>query len=165
MKNLMIAIFLSILAGGCNGQVSKAEKNKKEIVYKAGKDTLKNAPKTDVRVNKKYDDKGNLIQYDSTYSWYYHSPAGSIMHIESDSLYGNFRSFFQHRYDTLMNQNLNDIFFTDSLFGYDFFNPDYFLERYRLNMQKFENMFRQMDSLKMGYINRDYPKGNLRKNK
>ena len=57
-----MAIMLTVTLSGCNGQ-----KWKKEIA-----DTAKvNTPKTDIRVNKEYDENGNLIKYDSSYSYFY----------------------------------------------------------------------------------------------
>jgi hypothetical protein len=97
-------------------------------------------PKTDIRVNKKYDDKGNLIQYDSTYSYFYSSP-GFKNSISSDSLFNNFKIPLRNDYKGLLDENMNSIFFNDSLFKYDFYNSDYFSRRFHMNMLKFENMF------------------------
>src|SRR5690349_10233661 len=144
MKNLIVWIVLSFLTGGCDGQKKINEKVDKQM---ASTDTLVK-PKVDVRVNKRYDNKGNLIQFDSTYSYYYSSPGIGRSSIKSDSLFGNFKSPLLNQYKDLMNENMNSIFFNDTLFKYDFYDKDYFSRRFHLNISKFEEIYRQMDSIK-----------------
>ena len=151
-------MLLSFLMGGCNGQKNQNEKSSKQI---ASIDTLAK-PKVDVRVNKKYDDKGNLVQYDSTYSYFYSSP-GFKNSISSDSLFSNFKIPLRNDYKGLLDDNMNNIFFNDSLFKYDFYNNDYFSKRFQLNMHRFENMFREMDSLKSDMFRETYPEGVIKK--
>jgi hypothetical protein len=158
MKKIIVMVLLSFLVGGCNGQKKENEKSSKQI---AAVDTTAN-PKTDIRVNKKYDDKGNLIQYDSTYSYFYSSP-GFKNSISSDSLFNNFKIPLRNDYKGLLDENMNSIFFNDSLFKYDFYNSDYFSKRFHMNMLQFENMFRQMDSLKSDMFRQTYPEGTIRK--
>lgn len=121
-------------------------------------------PKTDIQVNKKFDDKGNLIQYDSTYSYFYSSPNSRFNNINSDSVFKNFNEPFGNNFNDLFDENMNSIFFNDSLFKYDFYNKDYFSKRFQLNMRRFENMFKEMDSLKSDWLNQTYPQGNIKKN-
>ena len=158
MKKLMAIMLLSFLMGGCNGQKNQNEKSSKQI---ASIDTLAK-PKVDVRVNKKYDDKGNLVQYDSTYSYFYSSP-GFKNSISSDSLFSNFKIPLRNDYKGLLDDNMNNIFFNDSLFKYDFYNNDYFSKRFQLNIQRFENMFKQMDSIKSDMFRQTYPDGEIKK--
>ena len=158
MKDIMLMMLLSFLVGGCNGQKKQSEKATKQIA--AADTTVK--PKTDIRVNKKYDDKGNLIQYDSTYSYFYSSP-GFKNSINSDSLFANFKIPLRNDYKGLLDDNMNSIFFNDTLFKYDFYNNDYFSKRFQLNMLRFENMFKQMDSIKSDMFRQTYPDGTIEK--
>ena len=152
----MTMMLLSFLMGGCNGQKEESYK-----LLKQSADSLVK-PQTDIRVNKKYDDKGNLVQYDSTYSYVYSSP-GFRNSISSDSLFNNFKMPLQKGYRGLLDENMNSIFFNDSLFKYDFYNNDYFSKRFQLNMQRFENIFRQMDSVKSDMFRQNYPEGTVKK--
>jgi hypothetical protein len=162
MKKLIIVLLLSFLAGGCNDH-KKVNDNKYAAIVKNNPDSTYN-PKVDVRVNRKYDDKGNLIQFDSTYSYFYSSPGMKTdTSISSDSLFSNFKSPLSDYYRDLFNSNMNGIFFNDSLFKYDFYNNDYFSKRFDLNLKRFENMFHQMDSAKTGMFQRYYPNGEVRK--
>ena len=115
MKKVIVIMLLSFLVGGCNGQKKQNEKVTRQI---ASIDTIAK-PKVDVRVNKKYDDKGNLLQYDSTYSYFYSSPRFKNS-ISSDSLFSNFKMPLRNDYKGLLEDNMNNIFFNDSLFKYDF---------------------------------------------
>ena len=158
MKTLMLMMLLSFLVGGCNGQKTQSANATKQIA--AADTTVK--PKTDIRVNKKYDDKGHLIQYDSTYSYFYSSP-GFKNSISSDSLFTNFKIPLRNDYKGLLDDNMNSIFFNDTLFKYDFYNNDYFSKRFQLNMLRFENMFKQMDSIKSDMFRQTYPDGTIKK--
>jgi hypothetical protein len=133
-----------------------------QMVAKAKRDTA-NKPKTEVHVNKKYDDKGNLLRYDSSYSYHYVSPGGKLQNIETDTLFRHFKSYYLSNYDTMFNNNFGSIFLNDSLFKYDFMQPDYFLKRYELNSKRFEQMARDMDSIKTQYLRQGYPQGEMKK--
>lgn len=159
LLSLLFFIFLS-----CNGQTQKgneqllSDKSKDTIV----KDESSDKPKIDVKVNKQYDDKGRIIKFDSTYSYFYSSPKGSLQ-LGNDSVYDGFRSFFEKSYSTLMDRHSNNIFFNDSLFKYDFFSDNYFQKRFELNKKMFENMYQQMDSIKRDYLKESYPNGHQKK--
>jgi len=140
---------------GCNGQKKQKEALSKPDV--AADSTLN--PKVDVKVNKKFDEKGNLIQYDSTYSYFYSSPGFKENGMNRDSVFNDFKMRFQNDYRGLLDDNINSTFFTDSLFKYDFFNDDYFSKRFELNRERFEDAFRQLDSVKSEMLKRSYPKG------
>ena len=160
MKKLMVIMLLSLIAGGCNGQKNKNEKAQQQI---ASLDSL-HKPKVDVRVNKQYDDKGNLVQFDSSYSYFYSSPGlHSPDSIRSDSLFGSFKFPLLNQYENLMDKNSNSIFFNDSMFMYDFYNEDYFSRRFHLNIPKFEELYKQMDSIKSEMFRKNYPDGSLQK--
>lgn len=119
-------------------------------------------PKINIKVNKQFDDKGNIVRFDSTYSYSYSSPNG-MKDLNNDSIFKNFHSFFNHKYSGLIEQQNNSIFFNDSLFKYDFFNNDYFQKRFELNQKMFEQLFKDMDSIKKDYMQENYPNGKNKK--
>jgi len=159
MKKLIVMSLLSLAFAGCS-DAKKQNENSSKLMAVLDSSSV---PKTDIRVNKKYDSKGNLLQYDSSYSYFYFSP-GFKNSISSDSLFYNFKTPLRNDYKDLLEENMNSVFFNDSLFKYDFYNSDYFSERFRLNMLRFENMFRQMDSLKSNMFRKKYPEGTLKRN-
>jgi hypothetical protein len=114
---------------------------------KEKKDNLtKNAPKTDIKVNKEYDEKGNLIRYDSTYSSYYSNILNDT--VLEDSIFNKFKSQFNQKYLFSQKSYFNDFFFQDSLLKYDFYKNDFFSERFKNNMQRMDMLFLEMDSMK-----------------
>ncbi|MBU1011398.1 MAG: hypothetical protein KKG99_00210 [Bacteroidetes bacterium] len=75
-----------------------------------------NNPKIEIKVNKEKDDKGNVIRFDSTYSYSWH---GENMSQElMDSIFNEFK----------MNGHLKD-FFKNDIFGNDFFDHDFLSHR------------------------------------
>lgn len=162
---IMLVSLLFVVFSGCNGQTKKENSQLAETkkVTPLKEDSLAK-PRIDVKVNRQYDDKGNIVRFDSTYSYFYSSPKGS-MHLGNDSVFSSFRSFFEKSYPDLMDSRTNHIFFNDSLFKYDFFNDDYFQKRFELNNRMFENMYQQMDSIKRGFMKQNYPNGYQKKKK
>ncbi len=60
----LLNITLMLLFSSCNAQTKKDEpKNQNEL--------NSNLPKKNISVNKEFEKNGNLIKYDSTYSYYY----------------------------------------------------------------------------------------------
>jgi hypothetical protein len=118
-------------------------------------DTVK--PKVDIKVNRHYDDKGNMIGFDSTYSSYYSSVGGDT--VEMDSMFRGFNHYFDKHHQSMFNDLFNNLFFNDTLIHQDFFHNDFFQERYRLNDLYFRDMMKRMDSIKNKYYleNRNAP--------
>jgi hypothetical protein len=120
-------------------------------------DTL-NKPKVDIKVNRHFDEKGNVIGFDSTYTSYYSSVQGDT--IKMDSMFSDFNSYFNKQHRSLFNDHFNNLFFNDSLMYPDFFHKDFFSQRYKLNDRYFRDMMTEMDSVKNRFYreNRDKPK-------
>ena len=97
-------------------------------------------------MNKEYDDEGNLIRYDSTYSYYYSNIESDSM--LEDSIFNDFRTYFNHTYPFANQPFFNDFFFQDSLLHYDFYKDDFFQHRYKKDMEQMNKLFWIMDSLK-----------------
>lgn len=164
---LSLVSVLAVLFFSCNGQTSKNQSGLKQESGQISSNEFSpvdtaNKPKIKVNVNKRFDNKGRLMQFDSTYSYFYSSPKG-LVHLNNDSVFNNFQSFFNKSYPGVFKDQNRDIFFNDSLFKYDFFNDDYFLKRYQLNQKNFENFYKRMDSLKQDFMQQVYPNGYLKK--
>ncbi|MFZ4399489.1 MAG: hypothetical protein ACOYO1_05595 [Bacteroidales bacterium] len=101
-------------------------------------------PKVDIKVNKKFDENGNLVQYDSTYSEVYASPDANIQffNFDNDSLFSQLKQ--------KMNSNnfFNDDFFND--FKSLGFNQDLFQMNPLINFNQMEEM---INKLKMFQLN------------
>jgi len=149
MRKLCIALlFLSLTA------CSQTKKDKTEAFDKK----TGNNPKVEIKVNKKYDPKGNLITFDSTYSYFYSSGGRDSMRVGLDTMFNRVRSAFKTDFPSNWGSEFNSVFFNDTLFKYDFLNDDYFSKRFEMNMQKMRDVFRRMDSVKINYLKE--PMGN-----
>jgi hypothetical protein len=140
MVILAIAVFLALY--GCSGQ---NQKNESQI---AGNHPT---PKTDIKVNKRYDENGNLIGYDSTYTSYYSNIKNDT--IAGDSILNDFRNYFNRKYSFSEEPFFNDYFFKDSLMKNDFFRNDFFSRRFQFDRESMDRLFQEMDSIKNKYLN------------
>lgn len=145
--------FLTILVLGgclsCNAQSNeKPLKSEKPLAAEEKTDSTFKQPHVNIDVNKQYDDEGNLIGYDSTYTYVYQSFDGDSVHLNMDSVFNNFQPLFQQNFDFYSNNLMQGFFEKDSLFYHDFFNDSFFQKRFRMQSRDFEEMFRKMDSLK-----------------
>lgn len=103
----------------------------------------KNKPHEEIKVNKKYDDKGNLIEFDSTYSTYYSTYMGDTLDI--DSVMQDFQSYFNHR---IKGFGYSNFFNEDSTIMPGFFHDDYFEQQFFNQDEMMLRMMREMDSIK-----------------
>ena len=152
-KQLIFPVF--ILISLLLFTVVAQNKSKNNLISSApdGEDSLNtNQPKVNYKVNKQYDEHGNLISYDSTYTYSYSSPGGDInITFGNDSItdmFGNinmpmgmfnndiFNRFFKGDSAQFPNNNmiLNDPFFNN---GFDM------MDQMRQQMKRMQ----QMDSL------------------
>ena len=138
---LFFFLMLNIFLNSCQAQ---EEKKSNSI------DLEKNKPQTKITVNKEYDEDGNLIHYDSTYSYYYSNIKGDSL--LADSIFKNFQKSLFEQFPMSQSPFFESFFFEDSLWEYDFYKSDFFRERYRLNQQRMEDLFREMDSLKNSFF-------------
>jgi hypothetical protein len=103
-------------------------------------------PKVNIKVNKHYDEKGNVVGFDSTYTSFYSNIDGDTSRM--DSLMRSFDTYFNRNHSGMFGNELNSLFFNDSLRYPDFFHNDFFLKRYELNDSYFRDMMEKMDSIK-----------------
>ncbi len=154
MKKLVLFLAIPFLMVSCNAQTNKGNdvtekpQNKKELTA--------NQPKVDIKVNKIYDENGNLIGYDSSYVWSYTNEYGDSVNINPDSVLLQFKPIIGSNFPDFM-QNYDKEFFGDSLFYHDFIAPDYFMERWEKEMSRMSRMMQEMDSLKEQFFKEHYP--------
>jgi hypothetical protein len=135
-----------MIMSACNGQAQQHPKDPAN----ADTTTARNAPKTEVRVNKEYDANGNLIAYDSTYSSFYSSHNTDPARM--DSLFRDFEPRFHRQFPFMKDPGFNDLFFRDTLLYPDFFHDDFFRKRMEMNDRWMKRMMAEMDSMKNAYF-------------
>jgi hypothetical protein len=149
-------LILSLFVSSCHEKTSgqNPEKNPRTSI---DADSL-DQPKVNIKVNKHYDDKGNVVGFDSTYTSFYSNVQGDTA--KMDSLMTSFDRYFKRDHSLLFDRDFNSLFFNDSIRYPDFFHNDFFLRRYERNDSYFRDMMNRMDSIK----NRFYY-GHSQKNK
>jgi hypothetical protein len=139
MRQIIISLMLfSLVLTSCQGQ------NKENKISET-----EHQPKTDVQVFKEYDDNGNLIKYDSTYTYFYSN-------IENDSLLKDSilnKLMFGNESILSSNPFFNRFFLKDSLIQNDFYNKDAFMEIIKNNNYHMNTFLQQMDSLERQFFN------------
>ena len=139
-----VLIAMMVMLSACDEKTNGQHANEKRSAE--GKVDSLNKPKVNVQVNRRYDDKGNLIGFDSTYSTYYSNIQGDTL--KMDSLMNNFDRFFDNSHSSFFRNQFDPLFFNDSLRYPDFFHNDFFMKRYELNDAYMRGMMQRMDSIK-----------------
>ena len=136
MKNLtwIISAIVLLQFTSCDAQKAKGETKTTEI----------NKPHEEVKVNRKYDENGNLIAFDSVYTSYYSSFDGDTVNM--DSLMDNFNMYFSDIFDN--GYAWNSLIEPDSVFHSSFFSNSFFENQFLQQDEQMLRMMQEMDSLK-----------------
>lgn len=166
----MFLIILSFFCISCEAQSNEKKLSVGELVGKElngelneeksaadASDKVANEPEVNIKVDKKYDDDGNLIGYDSTYSYVYRSFNGDTMSLDMDSIFSGFQPFMRQNFDFYGGDPFSGFFERDSTFYHGFFDENYFQNRFLESRKQFEEMFRRMDSLKNDFYYEQLP--------
>lgn len=119
MRKIAIVSLLSLFCLGCHGQENangKAGENQ-DIVGQ---------PKGNWKVNREFDKDGNLIRYDSIYSWSSSDYMDKLGEMDRDSLFTSFKSKFSKHFSYFDQDSFPNFFENDSLFTKHFFRDDFF---------------------------------------
>jgi hypothetical protein len=146
---------LSVFLSACNEKRRSKNTEQTNTPTAISKDSLK--PNVNIKVNKRYDDKGNVVRFDSTYTSFYSNLQGDTARM--DSLMSSFDRYFKRDHRSLFSGEFNSLFFNDSMRYNDFFHDDFFLRRYESNDQYLRDMMDRMDSIKNKFYHEDLRKG------
>ncbi|MEH6769070.1 hypothetical protein [Maribacter arcticus] len=145
-----IIVILVLLFTACKGQ------EKEPLTNQVEKDSVIE-PKGSWNVNKEYDELGNLIKYDSVYSYSYTNVKGDSLNVNLDSIMGSFRKYFK---ESAPFEWKDDFLFSpenDSLFMSDFFRDDYFFNQWERQPIEIEELMQKMDSTRNAFLKRFHP--------
>lgn len=140
MKKYILLFMVSLLSVGCKGQVNDTKKVEKE----KNKTNIVEEPKGSWKVDKEFDKNGNLIRYDSVYSWSSNNNLNKLSLLDKDSLMQSFKSRFFSNYSVFENQGFEDVFSQDSLFSKHFFNDDFFESNFGNDFMNIDKLRQQM---------------------
>ncbi|SDI29394.1 hypothetical protein [Winogradskyella thalassocola] len=152
MKNLIYLLFvLSII--GCNSQENKEKETQQS--NKQEQDTIK--PKETWDVKKQYDEFGNLIKYDSIYSYSYSNIKGDSLQVNLDSIMDSFKNYVNKNASFNWKDSFSFFPENDSLFMDDFFKEDYFFKTWQNQNTELDKMIKKLDSSRNDFIRQFYP--------
>lgn len=157
MKNISLIFVLALIFASCNAQTN----TKNEVKQNDDKVTQNNEPKVNYKVNKEYDENGNLIRYDSTHTYYYSNVDTNAM--MNDSVFDKFNEFFDSKSIFKNGFYFNDFFKKENDFKDHFFSEDYFQESFKNSQDRFNKMLLQMDSIKNQFLMDEFPLENNEK--
>lgn len=136
---------ITFIAGLLLLSVIAFAKNRQDTI----KYTKPGNPKVHYNVHKVYNKKGNLISYDSTYSWSYHHESKGRQ-IDVDSVMRKFLPYFRRNFPNADMKAMRQHFMgmPDSAMILDFFNNKKFFDQWQGQLFDFQQQIRQMDSLR-----------------
>ena len=140
MKKHILLLMLSFLSVSCSGQ----KDNEKIKDLKKEENQSIEVPKGDWKVEKEFDENGNLIRYDSIYSWSSGGKLDDLSLTERDSMMQSFKSKFFSNFSHFENDGFDAIFSEDSLFSKRFFNNDFFGSSFGKDFMNIDQMRQQM---------------------
>jgi hypothetical protein len=117
----------------------------------------KNLPKKDIKVNREYDENGNLIRYDSTYvySW---STDSTHQFLNDSAFFKKMDMSKMHKRmqeqlsrffgpDSLRQKNNRHPFFSDDFFNNDFFDPSMFRRNFHQRDSSQNDFFKELEEM------------------
>ena len=151
MKKIVILSMAAILNLSCN-----AQENKKENNLQKDKDSITQVepPKGTWKVDKEFDENGNLIRYDSIYSWSSTDNLDELAQRNPDSLLQSFRSKFYRNFSHIDNQRFGDLFSDDSLFTKRFFDNDFFDSDFGEDFMDIDRIRKRMETMQQRFLER-----------
>lgn len=147
MKKIVFALMLGLVVSGCQAQ-SDQGKTKDELADKNRDSLSENKPKISWKVDKKYDEQGNVIGYDSIYSYSFDNFRNLPSGMNLDSIINSMKIFSQGDLPSFMeDHDLGPVFGRDSLHPGNQFFEDFFERQRNNNFSDMQELFQQMDSL------------------
>lgn len=140
MKKAILLLILGLLSASCNSQKNETKKGD----AKEKQEKIAEAPKGSWKVAKEFDENGNLIRYDSIYSWSSDEKWNDLASFDKDSLLKSFKSKFHNHFSHFENEGFDDVFAQDSLFGKHFFNDNFFKSDFGKDFMDIDWMTKQM---------------------
>ena len=123
MKKYGILVLSALLTMSCSSQENKTEDNAQ---MKGNEEQLTETPKGSWKINKEFDEDGNLIRYDSIYSWSSNTDLDDLATLDKDSVLQSMQSRFYRSFSDFNREGYPAFFSEDSLFTKQFFTDDFF---------------------------------------
>ncbi len=155
MKHYIVMLLAAFLSTGCNSQ----DKESKNEDIAQNKENTITTPKGSWEVNKEFDEAGNLIRYDSIYSWSSNNNWDELASFDRDSVLQSMQSRFYRHFSgfDFNEEGFGDFFEQDSLFAKRFFNDDFFNSDFGKDFMDIDRMHERMEAMQKQFLNRYKP--------
>jgi hypothetical protein len=153
MKTLVVTLAVALFTFGCNAQSENKKNTEQTEVIKE----QKKAPNESWTVKKELDENGNVIGYDSVYTWSYNNIEGDSVYVDVDSMMRSIDSYFGENMPSVWNRSFMKPMFSDSLLARDLFSDKYFEDRWKSDFFDIEEMFQHMDSIRNRFLEQNFP--------
>jgi len=145
MKKYVLLFMIGMLSVSCNSQ-------NKDLKNKESEEKSIKEPKGSWKVDKEFDENGNLIRYDSIYSWSSDDKYDNLSFSARDSLMQSYKSRFFTNFSRFENQGFEDVFSKDSLFSKHFFNDDFFESDFGSDFMDIDKIWQQMNARQKNFL-------------
>lgn len=143
MKKYVLLCMVGLLSAGCSGQHTETDAKEEKLVEQ---------PKGSWKVDKEFDENGNLVRYDSIYSWSSSNTYDKLSSSARDSLTQSFKSKFFRNFSEFENQGFEAVFSPDSLFSKRFFNDDFFESPFGADFMDIDKIRQQMTARQKKFL-------------
>ncbi|MDL5512361.1 hypothetical protein QSE00_11080 [Arenibacter sp. M-2] len=147
MKKFVFTLLLGLILVACQAQDDRGP-SKLELAERSTDSISRDTPKISWKVDKQYDEEGNVIGYDSIYSYSYSNLESLPKEMNLDSIMGAMKFFSEDNlYSFMEDHNLGRFMDIDSLMGRGPYFNDFFERQRNNNFSDMRKIFQQMDSL------------------
>ncbi len=143
MKKYVLLCMVGLLSVGCSGQHTDTDTKEEKLVEQ---------PKGSWKVDKEFDENGNLVRYDSIYSWSSSNTYDKLSSSARDSLTQSFKSKFFRNFSEFENQGFEAVFSPDSLFSKRFFIDDFFVSPFGADFMDIDKIRQQMTARQKKFL-------------
>lgn len=150
MKKYVVLAISALLTISCNSQ----EKQNKDDVQGDAEAQITETPKGSWKINKEFDEQGNLIRYDSIYSWSSGTDLDKLATMDRDSILQSMQSRFYRGFSNFNHEGFSDLFSKDSLFTKQFFNEDFFDSDFGHDFMDIDRVREQMENMQREFLER-----------
>lgn len=155
MKKIALLSLAAILNISCNAQDGKKEEKLQQDKDKQSQSIV--VPKGTWKVDKEFDENGNLTRYDSIYSWSSGDNLDELATLDRDSTLQSMQSKFYRNFSRFNNEGFKDVFSSDSLFTNRFFDDDFFTSQFGEDFMDIDKMHKRMESMQKKFLEKYQP--------
>lgn len=147
MRKFVFTLLLGLMLVSCQAQDDRS-RSKVDMAEKNTDSSSVDKPKISWKVDRKYDEDGNVIGYDSIYSYAYSNHKNLPIDMDLDSIMGAMKFFSQDGPTSFMEEyNLGRTMDMDSFLNANQYFKDFFEGQRSNNFSDVRKLFQQMDSL------------------